>query len=809
MKNEADVLVIGGGIAGVSTLYHLTKMGWSNVMLTEKLDLTSGSTWHAAGNLPHFSNSYNVMKLQQYSLDLYSRLEAETGQAVDRHPTGAVRLAHSQDRMDEFERVVGMSEIADLNLEMIDTDRLKELYPYLNTSGLLGGLWDPADGHIDPTSVTNAMAMGAKQGGATIVRQNPVEKIEQLDNGRWKVTTAKGVIDAGIIVNAGGYRANEVAAMVGHQLPMISMEHQYLVTDAIPELEARGEMLPMLRDPDVSYYLRQEGKGFILGPYEPDGIPWAVDGVPADFGQELLQPDLDRIEDIIATAMEQIELIGASGIKTVVNGPITYSPDGHPLLGPIHGYKNYFACTGFNFGIAQGGGAGHFLAQWIVDGQPELDLFELDPRRFGDYANHEYTVAKATEVYANEYQLGFPNEYAMRPTVRGQKKSKIYASHKARNAVFGAYYGWERPSWFAPVGTEPKEQHSFRRGNWFEAVAAECKQVQQKVGILDLSPFSKFEISSPGAHIWLESLSPNRIPTKVGGIALAHPVTSTGGVAWEFSVTLLNDGTYYMMAPAVAELLIDDWLTSRLPEDGSVVLTNITQEYGTLVLAGPDSRRVLSKITDAGLNNDSFPWFSGQEIEIAGVPVRALRMNFVGELGWELHHPIEQQQTLYDALITAGEEFDISDFGLRAMDSMRLEKGYPIWGPDLNSEFTSLESNLGYFVKFDKGDFEGKAVLQQNNLKYKLVLLELDTDDVDAANGMEPVYVNGALVGQVSSGGYGHRTQKSLALAYLDLNKFDLKTENPEMSVKILGNHYPATITSGCIYDHKGKLLKN
>ncbi|MCV6611757.1 MAG: FAD-dependent oxidoreductase [Amphritea sp.] len=806
MKNKTDVLIIGGGIAGVSTLYHLTKMGWSDVMLTEKLELTSGSTWHAAGNLPHFSNSYNVMKLQQYSIALYDRLKKETGQ-VDHHMTGAVRLAHTQDRMDEFERVAAMSDLAGLDLEIIDNDRLKELYPYLDTTGLVGGLWDPADGHIDPTSVTNAMAAAAREAGATIVRNNPVSAIEQQPDGRWKVTTEKGVIDAAVIVNAAGFRCNEVAAMVGHQLPVCSMEHQFVVTDNVPELEARDDMIPMLRDPDVSYYLRQEGKGLILGPYEKGGIPWAVDGVPKEFGQELLQPDLDRIEEIMCTAMEQIPMIGNAGIKTVVNGPITYTPDGHPLIGPVHGYDNYFVCTGFNFGIVQGGGAGHFMAQWIVDGHPELDLFELDPRRFGDYANHEYTVAKGTEVYANEYQLGFPNEYAMRPAKRGQKKSPIYERQAEQNAVFGAYFGWERPSWFAPQGQEANEQHSFRRSNWFEPVAAECLNVKDHVGLLDLTPFTKFEISGAGAHAWLESISPNRIPKEAGGIALAHPLTRDGGVAWEFSITKLDDGSYYMMAPAVGELLEEDWLRSRLPADGSVTLTNITADYGCLVLAGPDARKVLAQLTDSDLSNAGFPWFTGQEIEVAGAPVRALRMNFVGELGWELHHPIEYQVELYDALMEASRAYNIGNFGLRAMDSMRLEKGYPMWGHDLTHEFTLLEANMGFFAKFDKGDFEGKDALlaqKEKGITQKLITLELDSTDVDACVGMEPVYCDGEVVGQVSSGGYGFRCQKSLALAYVNSDKLDA-----DLTVKVLGTQYPASRVKGVAYDPKGELLRS
>lgn len=810
MKNKTDVLIIGGGIAGVSTLYHLTKLGWTDVMLTEKLELTSGSTWHAAGNLPHFSNSYNIMKLQQYSIDLYARLQQETGQMVDHHPTGAIRLAHSQDRMDEFERVCAMSDLAGLNLEMVSTERLQELYPYLDTTGLLGGMWDPADGHIDPTSVTNAMAAGARDAGATIVRQNPVEAIEQQENGRWLVTTEKGVIDAAMVVNAAGFRANEIAAMIGHQLPITSMEHQFVVTDNIPELEERDTMLPMLRDPDVSYYLRQEGHGFILGPYEKGGIPWAVDGVPQAFGQELLPPSLDRIEDIMCTAMEQVELIAKAGIKTVVNGPITYTPDGHPLIGPVHGYTNYFVCSGFNFGIVQGGGAGKFMSEWIVNGHPELDLFELDPRRFGDYADSDYCVAKATEVYANEYQLGFPNEYAMRPAKRGIKNSPAYKRQAEHNAVFGAYFGWERPSWFAASGETAVEEHSFRRGNWFEPVARECQHVQNHVGLLDLTPFTKFEISGAGALAWLETISPNKIPTVVGGTALAHPLTREGGVAWELSITLLESGSYYMMCPAAAELLIEDWLTQRLPTDSSapeVILKNITAQYGTLVIAGPDARKVLSQLTTTDLSNAAFPWFTGQEIEVAGIPVRALRMNFVGELGWELHHPIAHQLALYDALMAAGKAFNIANFGLRAMDSMRFEKGYPIWAHDLITEFTVLEANLGYFVKLNKGDFEGReALIQQKEqgLKNKLVLLEIHDSQVDAASGMEPVYAEGKVVGQCSSGGYGHRTQKSLALAYINVAAL-----TADLTVKILGKLYKATVTSGCVYDAKGVLLKS
>ncbi len=808
MKSETKVLVIGGGIAGVSTLYHLAKAGWTDVMLVEKLELTSGSTWHAAGNLPHFSTSFNIMKLQQYSISLYQQLARDTGQSVGHHMTGAVRLAHTKERLDEFKRVVGMGQLADLRLEMVDNDRLKELYPYLDTTGLLGGLWDPDDGHIDPTSVTNAMAGLARQAGATIVRNNPVTAIRQLQDGRWEVTTEKGVITAEKIVNAAGFRANEIAAMIGHQLPMCSMEHQYLVTAAIPELEAHSSMLPMLRDPDVSYYLRQEGKGFILGPYEKGGLPWAVDGVPEAFGQELLQPALDRLEDIIGAAMEQVELIGKGGVRTVINGPITYTPDGHPLIGPVHGYDNYYACTGFNFGIVQGGGAGHFMSQWIMNGHPDLDLWELDPRRFGEYASHAYTVAKCTEVYANEYQLGQPNEYAMRPEMRMQKVGPIHASQQAKNAVFGAYYGWERPSWFALPGQVAAEAHSFSRGNWDGAVRAECEAVARHVGLLDLSPFVKYEISGDDAFAFLDGISPNKLPTQAGGIALAHPLMADGGVAWELSVTRLQSGAYYMMGPAAAELMIDDWLRARARAFQNLNLKNITAAWGTLVIAGPKARELLSRLTHADVSNEAFPWFTGQEIEVAGVPVRALRMNFVGELGWELHHPIECQAELYKALVEAGTPLSLTHFGLRAMDSMRLEKAYPVWGRELTPEFSALASGLGFFIKTDKGDFEGKAAVVAERARpssHRLVLMEVEAGEADAM-GSEPVYQGDKVVGQTSSGGYGYRIGKSLAMAFVERAA---ATAGNVLHVGILGERKTAVVVKGCAYDPAGARMKS
>lgn len=800
MISHAKVLVIGGGIAGVSTLYHLAKRGCKDIALVERSELTAGSTWHAAGNLPHFSTSLNVMRLQQYSIALYQRLEAETGQAVGHHKTGALRLAHTQERFEEFQRVAGMADSCGLDFKLLKPEELQQYHPFLESHDIVGGLWDPDDGHIDPTSVTNAMAKGARDLGAQIYRNSPVSAITRTADGFWQVETASGTITAETIVNAAGFRANEVAAMIGHQLPIASMEHQYLVTEGLQEVADCGLELPMVRDPDVSYYLRQERNGFILGPYEPGGLPCWTDGVPPNFGQELFEPSLDRLEDIIAIAMEQIPLLAKAGVQTVINGPITYTPDGHPLIGPVAGFDNYFVCSGFNFGIVQGGGAGYFMAQWILDGHPEIDLNELDPRRFGDYANARYTVAKATEVYAHEYANGLPYEYENRPAARPAKTTPIYSRLKENGAVFGARFGWERANWFAPAGMEPRDELSYSRSNWFETVGEECRAVREKVGLLDLSAFAKFEVSGAGAVAYLDQLSTNRLPAEVGGIALTYMVSATGRILGEFTITRLAADRFYLISAAAAQVHDWDELRRRLPADGSVRLDDLTARFGTLVVAGPKAREVLRKLTSSDLGNEAFPWLSAQEISVAGAPVRALRVNYVGELGWELHHPIEFQLGLYDALVEAGAEFGMRNFGTRAMDSLRLEKAYPMWGHELTCENTPLEAKLGFFVKTDERNFVGREALQQQReqgVKVQLAYLEVDAEGADAFN-FEPVLAGDKVVGVVSSGGYGHCVQKSLAFAYVQADQAAVGTE---LSVLILGQCRAARVIKAPAFD--------
>jgi dimethylglycine dehydrogenase len=807
VKEFSKVVIIGGGIAGVATAYHLAQRGMADVTLLERTELTAGSTWHAVGNLPHFSASLNVMKLQQYSNQLYRDLERRHA-GVGLHPTGSLRLAHTTDRLDEFHRVAGLAQLCGIAMRVVGTDEMRRFHPHLVTDGLLGGLWDPVDGHIDPSSVTCALAADARAMGADIILRCPALSVEFRPSGRWEIATPEGCISAEILVNAAGFRAGEIAAMVGHALPVAIMEHQYVVTDAVGGLEAIAGELAILRDPDVSYYMRQENKGFVLGAYEHDGRLWATDGVPASFGQELLEPDLERIEGILAAALERVPIAANAGIKTVINGPITYTPDGLPLIGPVQGIDQYFLNCGSSFGIVQGGGSGRFCAEWILDGHPSLDLWELDPRRFGDHATKAWAEAKCKEVYDNEYAVSFPNEFAMRPAGRPAKTVPIHNRHASAGAVFTTTFGWERPAWFALPGSPRTERHSFRRSNAFAAIGEECRAVRERVGLIDLSAFSKFEVSGPGAEDFVNCLGASLAPKRVGSIALMHVLTPTGGVLSEFTVTRLGPDLFYFISAAAAEHHDLDLLQRRAGQHGSVSVRNVTGAWGTLVLAGPSARSLLSEITETNLSNEAFPWFTGQEIDVAGTRVRALRVNFVGELGWELHHPIGTQVTLYDALMEAGREFGIRQCGLRAMDSLRLEKMYRGWRTELSPEFSLLEAGMGRFLRLDKNvPFTGRDALaeeQARGSRRNLVCLVIGTEDRDAISA-EPIFRSGEPIGVTTSGGYGHFTCMSLALAYVEAKH---AVEDAEVEVSLLGRRFEARVKTAPAHDPDNRRLR-
>jgi len=801
VTETARVAVIGGGILGASLLYHLARAGWADAVLIERGELASGSTWHAAGNTPHFNTSLNLSRIHLASTDLYARLEAETGQAVGFHRPGSLRLASVPDRMDEYRRHRGKARTIGLPFEVIGPDEIGRLHPLVETRGLLGGVWNPEDGHVDPTSVTQALVKGARQRGARIHRHTRVTGLERTPGGEWRIVTNRGEFLTEVVVNAAGTWAREVGRLVGLDLPIVPMEHQYLVTEAIPEIEALGRELPLLREVDVSYYLRQEGHGLLLGPYERGARPFGVGGIPPDFGADLLPPDPERLRTIVEGAIARVPVLARAGVARIVNGPITYTPDGNPLLGPAFGQPGFWLACGMSFGITQAGGAGRYLAEWIVEGQPSIDLWEVDPRRYGSYATERYAVARCIDIYEDEYAIVYPQD-DRRPG-RPARTSPLYDRFRAAGAVFGVRNGWERPYWFAPAGTEPCDRPSFRRTNWFDAVGREARAVREQAGLLELSSFSKYEVYGPGAEAFLDRLGANRLP-RLGRIVLAQLLTARGMVECDVTVTRLAPERFLVLSAAVAELHDLDWLRRHAPTDGSVTIENVTTRWGVLILAGPRAREVLARVTDTDVSNAAFPWLSARELVVASVPVRALRINFVGELGWELHHPMECQIGLYEAIKRVGEDVGLVDFGLRAMDSLRLEKAYRAWGADINTEVTPLEAGLERFVAFDKGDFIGRDALlrqRQEGVRRRLATLEVDVLDADCW-GNEAIWAGDRVVGITTSGGYAHWLGRSLAVAYIDAG---LATPGTRLTVEILGERCPAVVLAEPPFDPENR----
>ena len=811
MKSHYRAVVIGGGVVGASTLYHLAKMGWNDVVLVEKIEYTSGSTWHAAGLLPLFNMSYSVGKIHKYSVDLYQTLEAETGQPVSFHKTGNLRLARNQERMDEYKRYCGTASTIGVPFEMIGPAEIKELWPFAKVDDLVGALYHPDDGHVAPVDVTMAMLKGARTNGAETYSEVEVTSMAQKPNDEWVVSTNKGDITCDVVVSCTGNYARETGRMVGLELPVVPVEHQFFVTGPIPELveynRSDNPEMAVLRESDASYYMRQEADGLILGPYEKGAPCWALDGVPEGFGRELLPPDLERLEPHIIAAGKRVPIFETAGIKDHINGPIAYTPDGNPMVGPAWGLRNFWLSEGHSFGITAAGGSGKHIAEWIIEGSPSIDMMGVDPRRFSAVqSTRDFIKVKNEECYEHVFVIHY--DFEERPAARPAKTSPIYDKHKALNAAFGQRYGWERPNWFAPQGTAPFNEYSFhtRRTNWFETVGQEVRAVREKVGLLDLTPFTKHEISGPGAEDYLNKMIANRLPTKQGGTVLGHALTSSGGVESEFTITR-DDDKFFAVSSGAAERHDHDVLTRSLPRDGTVTLKNITLDHGTLVICGPRSRDLLSKITDAELSNDRFPWLTSQRITVAGVPTLALRLNFVGELGWELHHPIDQQIQLFDAIVEEGEPFGLKHFGMYAMESMRIEKSYRMWGTDLTREYSILEAGLSRFVRFKKDEFVGKDALinqKDTDVPQEFITLEIDVKDADAM-GSEPIFRNSTMIGRATSGCFGHSVRKSLALAYVQTGNSDIDTE---LEIEILGERQLARVIPESPCDPKNKKLR-
>ena len=820
MATDAQAVIVGGGVMGVSLAWHLTGRGWRDVVLLEKNELTAGSTWHAAGLCTHFAHHPTIMAMRAESVRLYRHvLPAETGETAGFHPCGALRVTRSAERMDEFRHVQGLGEFMGHELRILTPEALARIYPLACIDGLLGAIHEPDDGHVDPTLATHALAAGARSRGAETRRHTPVRAIERAASGAWTVHTDRGTIRCRHVVNAAGTWCREIGAMMGADLPVVPMLHQYLVTAGVPEIAERvaaGEPeLPIIRDPEESWYLRQERDGFILGPYEADGRPWGVDGVPPEFGMELLPPELDRIEPIAALAMERVPALARAGVKTVVHGPITFTPDANPLIGPAFGLDDAWLLTGSSMGVMEGGGAGRFLADWMIDGAPPMDALAVDPRRFGAWAaERDYRVAKAVECFGLQFGVHYPFEE--RPAGRPRRTTPIYPVQAAQGAVFGCVYGRERPNWFArgyePAEDGPRDEPpalgpagkvsdgapapfgrpgaagngpraappTFGRPAWRETVAAECRAVRDRAGLVDLSAFSKFEIFGADAPACMERLGANRPPRAVGRIGITHALTAAGGVASEFTVTRLAADRYYLTSAAAAERHDEDLLRRHAASFADAHVINRTAHLGVLGLMGPEAPTVLGALTDADLGHEAFPWLSTRALRIGtveagtaragAVEARALRVSYAGECGWELHVAMADLPALHQALCTAGAAVDLRPFGAYALNSLRLEKGYRAWGADLTTERTPLEAGLDHLVRTGGREFTGREALLARAASpsaWRMALLSIEPDGDADPFYTHTVWRDGRAIGIVTSAAPGHRTGTTLALAYL------------------------------------------
>ncbi len=785
---KAQVVIIGGGAMGVSLMYHLVKAGWSDVLLVEKNDLTHGSTWHAAGLCTHFAHNPTIQELRATSVRLYRDiLPQETGRDCGFHRSGAMRITRNPDRMDEFRHVAGLSAFTGYPLEILTPERIAELHPLARLDGLIGGIYEPDDGHVDPSLATNAMAEVARRGGAQIWRNCPVTDIRREPD-HWRVKTARGEVQATHIVNAAGTWGWEVGHMMGLNIPSVPVLHQYLVTDTVPAVAERiaGGLpeLPMIRDPEESWYVRQERDGLILGPYEKEAQVWSVDGVPPEFGADLMPPDLDRVEHIIEAAMARIPALETGGVKTVINGPITFTPDANPLLGPAHGLENAWLLTGSSMGVMEGGGAGWFLAHWMTHSAPPMDAQAVDSRRFGAWADRNYRVAKAVECFGLQFGVHYPNEE--RPAGRGLRLSPLHDLMLARGAVMGVAHGWERPNWFSDT-PGAKADETFRRANWFNPVAQEVNAASTRVAMADLSVFSKFDVTGRDVTRFLETLGANRAPVP-GRIGLTHALTPAGGVLSEFTVTRLTEDHAYLTSAAAAEE-IDLDLLRKTAAAFDVDIKNVTADLAVIGVMGPKAPDVLPELVD-------MPWLSARQTHLEGAAVRALRVSYLGECGWELHLPRAGAAPLFETLEARAEPHGLGYYGAYAANSMRLEKGYRGWGSDLTTERSPLEAGLKPFLRKDLRDNLARGDA------WDTVLLEIEAGEVD------PFYAHGVWqgnrsVGIVTSGAYGHRTGSVLALAYLRDT-----TARDGLTVSILGQHRAASILPRAPYDPENTRMK-
>ena len=804
MKSHARVVVIGGGIAGSSTLFHLTELGWRDVVLVERDELTSGSTWHAAAQVTQFGGNQTMVALKKHSIDLYRQLAADEEFPINYHITGGMRLAYNQNQIDTYKHYISMAKGMGVEFEYIDAAEAGKRHPLMDTKGLKGAWWDPLDGDIDPAQLVFSLARRARKAGAEIYRFNPVENITRKVNGEFIVHTKYGDITCEKVVNASGYRVNEVGNMLGVSHPVVSMEHMYFLTESIPQLEALDHRVPIIRDPGDDFYSRQEKKGLLVGVYEQACKPFGLDGIDPNFTKSLCPSDLDRCLDNMERIFERLPCLTETGIHTVINGPITYTIDGAPLIGPIPGIPNAFACLGLRAGIGEGGGHGKILAELIVHGQCEWDAWFLDPRRFTGYANTEHTLPKAIEDYQREFHYHLPHEH--RPASRLARTTPLYAVLDQFNCEWGTVNGWERTLFFKPEASFVDE-HSYRYTPTKNIVAKEVEGICNGVGIMEISGFNRFEIKGPGATEFLNQMICGVMPKATGKVNLCYLLNEHGNVLTEATIAKLGEDHYWYGSAAGAEWHDRDWLAHYMPP--TVTLTEMVATHTTLVVAGPQSRNLLQSVSPrCDWSKQAFSWMQVQDMFIGHAEVTAMTVSFSGELAYELHVPNERLYLVYKTLQSAGKAFKLQNFGLYATESMRVEKGYRHWKADLIYEHNPIESALERFVNLDKDDFIGKqGLLKQLESGHRKLFVSMVVDcNIASAHGGNAIFSGNQQVGSVTSGDYGHRTNKNIAFAFVNP---DMANKGQQVEIEILGTRYPAIVVHPCLYDPENALVRS
>ncbi len=803
MKSHAQVAVIGGGVVGCSVLYHLTKAGWKDVVLLERDELTSGSTWHAAGGMHTINLDPNVAKLQQYTINLYKEIEAISGQSCGVHITGGIMLAGTPERLDWLKLAHARGRYLGMETEIISLDEAARRFPLMDKRYFVGALYDPIEGHVDPSGVTHAYAKAARIQGAEIYRFTRVSALRPRPDGGWEVATEKGDLVAEHVVNAAGLWAREVGRMVGLELPVLAMEHQYLLTEEIPEVRSAGREMLHAIDFEGEIYLRQEGQGMLMGTYERAGVPWSERETPWRFSHELLPPDLDRIAPSLEVGFKHFPAIERAGIKKIINGPFTFAPDGNPLVGPVRGLRNYWVACGVMAGFSQGGGVGLALSNWMTEGDPSFDVWAMDAARFGDWATRAYTNAKVRENYSRRFQIRFPNEEL--PAARPLRMTPVYDRLKAKGACFGVSFGLEHALWFAPDGGTPVEDVTFRRSNAHGPVGEECRAVRSAAGLIEIANYAKYDVAGPGAEAWLSQLLANRMPQE-GRIVLTPMLNPNGRLIGDFTVAKLGPERFHVFGSGIAEEYHMRWFEAHLPDNG-VALRSLRAELAGFSIAGPRARELLARLTSEDVSNEAFPFLSYRAMDLGMIPAKVGRITFTGDLGYEFWVESDYALALYERLLAAGADLGLRHFGGRALLSLRLEKSFGTWAREFRPIYDPFEAGLARFVDLRKNDFIGRdAALRARDAgpKRRLVTLVVADDGADAI-GDEPVWHDGKVVGWATSGGYAHHVAKSVALAYVPAELADAREG---FAIELLGDKRAAQVAPVPLFDPEGRRMR-